>query len=248
VSNDFLETLGRTKAPLFGRFSFFLSLLGHAAGLGLTALVSIVSVGGPSVPSDRPIVDVLTIVHAAPAPGPPLPRRGVGSLRSVHEGSNSASESPSPKAQTLDKEHPETVEPAADPTPGAEVGPGIPAGDKTGKEGGDPSGTPDGQPGGCPGCQGPGPVVDYDQPARALFQPPPRYPEDAVRQRVEGTVILEILIEASGSVGGVRILQSIPLLDEAAVQAVRRWKFSPARKHGQAVPSLAKAPLRFRIF
>jgi len=46
----------------------------------------------------------------------------------------------------------------------------------------------------------------------------------------------------------VRVAQSIPLLDAAALEAVREWVFTPALKHGVPVATLARAPVGFRIF
>jgi TonB family protein len=76
----------------------------------------------------------------------------------------------------------------------------------------------------------------------------PLYPQDAFVKKVEGTVVLEIVIDERGRVVRTRILRSIPLLDAAAVTAVRQWVFAPAQKQGRAVASLAVAPVTFRIF
>jgi outer membrane biosynthesis protein TonB len=45
-----------------------------------------------------------------------------------------------------------------------------------------------------------------------------------------------------------RILQSVPLLDAAAIQTVYQWVFQPAVKHGRPVPTIAQAPVSFRIY
>ncbi len=67
-------------------------------------------------------------------------------------------------------------------------------------------------------------------------------------KKVEGTVLVELLIDASGRVARTRVVQSIPLLDAAARETVSEWLFQPARKHGRPVATLANAPVRFRIF
>jgi TonB family protein len=56
----------------------------------------------------------------------------------------------------------------------------------------------------------------------------PVYPDDAQQARVQGVVILETRIAASGAVSDARILRSVPLLDIAALEAVLAWKFAPA--------------------
>ena len=63
-----------------------------------------------------------------------------------------------------------------------------------------------------------------------------RYPPDALAAGVQGVVIAEIVINESGNVTDARILRSIPLLDEAALEAVRQWQFSPSVVNGATVP------------
>lgn len=58
----------------------------------------------------------------------------------------------------------------------------------------------------------------------------PVYPEDAKRQGVAGVVILQAAIDESGLVSDVKVLRSIPLLDQAAIDAVRQWQFEPVPK------------------
>jgi periplasmic protein TonB len=61
----------------------------------------------------------------------------------------------------------------------------------------------------------------------------PDYPPFAVRAQVQGTVILEAVVDRNGRVEDVRVLRSIPLLDSAAVAAVRKWRYSPLLLNGQ---------------
>ena len=66
---------------------------------------------------------------------------------------------------------------------------------------------------------------------------PPPYPLAARRRREEGTVRLDLLVEADGTVSQVRLRQSSgsPLLDRSVMQTVRHWRFVPARQDGQAI-------------
>ena len=105
----------------------------------------------------------------------------------------------------------------------------------------------------CPGgrqadCPGGRADDAYDQPPRMIENVRPQYPSDAFSKKIEGTVELEILIDATGAVTQARIVKSIPLLDRAAVKCVFQWRFSPARKNGQSVATRANAPITFRIF
>ena len=74
---------------------------------------------------------------------------------------------------------------------------------------------------------------------------PPVTPELARRAGVFGTVILEVTIGADGSVERARVLRSIPLLDQAAIDAVKQWRFEPVMLNGQAVPVITTVPVTF---
>jgi len=102
--------------------------------------------------------------------------------------------------------------------------------------------------GGVVGATGNGPLMDYDQAPRAIKITRPQYPQEAFIKKIEGTVIVEILIDSTGHVVRGRVIQSVPLLDAAALETVYQWVFSPAIKHGRPVPTLAHAPVAFRIY
>jgi protein TonB len=140
-----------------------------------------------------------------------------------------------------------TVEAAGSPH-GSESG--VPEGMEEGVEGGVVGGVPGGVVGGVIGGTGTGPVPvrQVDRPPRLLRQVKPTYPPEAFVKKVEGTVVLEIVIDESGRVARTRIVQSVPLLNAAAVDAVRQWVFTPAQKQGRVVACIALAPVSFRIF
>ncbi len=122
---------------------------------------------------------------------------------------------------------------------------GDPLGLPDGVPGGQPGGVPGGVQGGVPGAGGHGAVPDYDAPPEILRQTMPQYPQEAFLRKVQGTVVLLILIDTSGRVADTQVLQSIPLLDAAARAAVYGWRFRPALKRGIPVASLARAPVHF---
>lgn len=125
---------------------------------------------------------------------------------------------------------------------------GIPEGMDGGQDGGQAGGVLDGVRGGCVGCTGENPVLDYDRAPRLIKSTRPEYPQDAFVKKIEGTVLLEILIDSTGRVVRARVLESVPALDQAAIAAVKQWVFEPAAKHGRPVATLARAPVGFRIF
>jgi protein TonB len=90
-----------------------------------------------------------------------------------------------------------------------------------------------------PQPQKPIPIHSGMQAPRKTVDVPPVYPPIAVASRKEGIVILEAILDARGSVESVRVLRSDPLLEQAAVDAVKQWKYTPALLNGVAVPVVA---------
>jgi len=85
------------------------------------------------------------------------------------------------------------------------------------------------------------------QPPRKMTHVDPVYPRVAQAARVEGTVILEAVIDVNGAVTSVRVLRSIPLLDQAAIDAVHGWKFTPTLLNGVPVPIALTVTVRFAL-
>jgi TonB family protein len=75
----------------------------------------------------------------------------------------------------------------------------------------------------------------------------PEYPEWARANKVEGVVILELVIDAAGAVREARVLRSITGLDDAAVEAVRQWLFTPTIVGGAARPVLMTVTVNFTL-
>lgn len=83
----------------------------------------------------------------------------------------------------------------------------------------------------------PAPVVPPNAEASELNNPAPAYPNLSRRLGEKGTVTLEILVKANGTVGDIKVKKSTGFkrLDEAAVKAISRWKFVPASQAGIAI-------------
>lgn len=79
------------------------------------------------------------------------------------------------------------------------------------------------------------------------FSMDPVYPSLARSARVEGVVILEAVIDRAGRVESARVLRSIPMLDQAALDAVRQWRFTPTLLNGVAVPIVMTVTVTFRL-
>ena len=75
----------------------------------------------------------------------------------------------------------------------------------------------------------------------------PEYPDDARAAKIEGVVILGIVIGEDGSVIGTTVLRSIPALDQAAVDAVRQWVFEPTVLNGEPVEIEMTVTINFTL-
>jgi protein TonB len=77
----------------------------------------------------------------------------------------------------------------------------------------------------------------------------PLYPPLARKRGQQGKVVLQVLVEASGRVGDLKITQTsgYPSLDKAALDAVRHWKFSPGKQTGISVPMWVVVPIVFSL-
>lgn len=75
----------------------------------------------------------------------------------------------------------------------------------------------------------------------------PIYPPIAQSARVSGVVIIEATIGVDGSVTDARVIRPVALLDQAALDAVRQWKFSPTTLNGVAVPVIMTVTVNFTL-
>jgi TonB family protein len=76
-------------------------------------------------------------------------------------------------------------------------------------------------------------AAGFVRPPKLLTQVDPVYPKDALDAAVEGTVILEALTDIFGRMQKISVLRSIPMLDRAAVEAVRQWVYEPMIVNGK---------------
>jgi TonB family protein len=75
----------------------------------------------------------------------------------------------------------------------------------------------------------------------------PVYPDIARQARVQGVVIMECTIDAQGKISDVRVLRGVPLLDAAAIDAVRQWEYTPTLVNGVPVPVIMTVTVSFRL-
>jgi protein TonB len=235
-------TAGRTRA---GRSRVPISAALHALALAPLILV-------PFHPSAAPAVrEYVPILWNPPPPPPPPLARGAGLTTRPRR----VMGTPAPQTVAFvqpvewvpEARYPDAAETGGDPD-GTDAGDphGMPGGRKDGVVGG----VPGGQPGGVIGGTGtlPIPATSYDRPPRLVRMVRPEYPQRPFVDRVEGEVVLEILIDDRGRVVWTHVVRSLPVFDAAAEAAVQQWVFAPAVEHGRPVASRATVPIRFRLY
>ena len=231
------------------RLSASLGFVVHAAAIGTIAILSLFSAEidlAPALPA--------AILQFAPPPPPPI-RRGSPEATRAPE----AEPRPAPiTSPTFDSKMFFAAIPDAILGPAFELGPGVQDGFDDGildgLRGGVPAGVLGGVPGGLPGgiLGGAGTELprfpNPDVAPRPIRRPLPTYTEEAIREKVRGTVKLRVIIDEQGLVHVLKILTSIPELDEQAIRAVESsWRFSPATKNGRPIKCLADLVVRFNL-
>lgn len=85
------------------------------------------------------------------------------------------------------------------------------------------------------------------EPSKLVYKVNPVYPTLAVKAHVSGTVVLEAVVDEEGNVSAVKVLSGHILLVDAAVQAVKQWRYSPTVLNGEPVPVIATVTVIFRL-
>jgi protein TonB len=216
-----------------------LSIAVHAAGALAVFIMPLAAEEPP--PAPLPVSRALNIVEARSVPGPPPPP-----------------ETRRPPAPRVNSD----AAPVEAPTgilPERQVEPGDPwasAPDGVGVLGGVPGGLMSDAAIQAPAVAPPPPPPQRRQayrPGGEVSEPkkvlhvPPVYPPIALSAGVQGVVILEATISENGTIENVRTLRSHPLLERAAVEAVKRWRYTPTRLNGQPVPIILTVTVNFMI-
>lgn len=198
----------------------------------------------PSLPVVPPEIPPMTIEFAQPAPPPmveppppPPPQPVVQPPEPPPpvEDELASKPPPKPKPKPVEKQPPppkpvprqeaKPISPAPTPPPKAEAPPAPPA------------------------PPAPKPVTPPSASAGYLKNPAPEYPSLAQRRNWEGTVLLRVHVLASGKPAEIQVQQSAghKQLDDAALAAVKRWSFAPAKQGDQAVDGWVTVPIDFKI-
>jgi TonB family protein len=84
---------------------------------------------------------------------------------------------------------------------------------------------------------------------RAIYDPEPEYSEEARKVKHQGIVVLSLVVDQQGRTRDIRVARSLGMgLDEKAIEAVKKWRFSPGTKDGIAVPVQVNVEVNFRLY
>ena len=93
-------------------------------------------------------------------------------------------------------------------------------------------------------------AVEVDQQPRVLSKTEPKYPGQARRAQREGVVELECTVGVDGRASDIKVVKEDPKgfgFGDAAIEAVKRWRFTPAKRGNESVPKRVKIPIRFSL-
>lgn len=218
------------------RCSVLISMVIHAFAAGVVVIVPLMA--SDVLPAPHRFIGAFATERAAPPPPPPP------AATASTEKATPLADSPSAAPTSA----PVSIAPEGFSTASVLGEPG-------GVEGGVPGGL--GTPGIVPGPpampppsaapQRPLPVGGRIKEPSKLRHVPPVYPVIAQQARVAGVVIIEATIGVDGRVQQARVLRSKPLLDEAALAAVRQWVFTPTLLNGAPVPVIMTVTVHFTL-
>lgn len=218
------------------------SLLAHVGMVAAVAIPAMVFVGeAPELPTMMAFVVPADVVPPPPPPPPPAAPRA--------QPTEAKSPAASPTAAPI--EAPSTIAPESgfEPTD---------VGVEGGVEGGIPGGVVGGIVGGIEAAPPPPPppppaprkpvrVGGQISEPRVLSRVPPIYPELAARAQLHGVVILEAMVDEGGAVRDIKVLRSVKFLDEAAIEALKQWRYEPLTLNGEPMPFVLTVSMVFSV-
>lgn len=214
-----------------------LSIAVHATGAVAFFIIPLAAEEAPPPPAL--LARAFSIIEARSVPPPPPP----STKAAVRENPNAA---PLRAPSAIEPERPADPLDAGVPAGGVGLVPGVPGGIDLGGLVAVPAVAPPPPPPPAQARQVFRPGGEIREPKKIL-NVPPVYPQIALTARVQGVVIVEATISETGAIENVRVLRSHPLLERAAVEAVRQWRYTPTRLNGQPVPIIVTVTVNFML-
>jgi protein TonB len=221
------------------RSSLSLSIGAHALAIALVVVLAARSERTPVFKVDPRLVLPASLIMPpiTSAPAPTTPSIALPSKAPAKAAATAPRAADTPPAAPV--EEPSSIEPetAVLSTDGADAG----------VAGGIDKG-PVGEPASSGiGSSGPLRVGGSMGPPRKIKDVRPQYPEIALLEHVRGAVVIDITIGTDGKVQEAKVVQSVPRLDQAALQAVRQWEYEPTQVNGVLVALVMTVIITFAI-
>ena len=227
-------------APRHQAASVLVSITAQAALVGTVVLGTLLVVDSP-VPRAAMMMAFVAAAPPPPPPPPPPPK--------APEPAQSASKPVPANPAAAPVEQPREI--AAEGPPVAfddEEFEGVPGGVVGGVSGGlEPLAPPPPPPPPPPAPRGPIRIGGVIKEPALLTRVDPVYPGVAISANIEGTVILEAIVDEEGRVESVKVLRSLSVLDKPAVEAVKQWRYSPVLLNGKPEKFVLTVAVTFRL-
>ncbi len=236
------ELVERNRKATGRRFmTIVLSIVVHLVVIGAVIVLPLLYINS-DLPKPNDVIQAFAAPQpvAPPPPPPPPPPAAAPPPKPVPTTGQNLAPVAAPNKITTPP--PVTPPPASNEqgVPGGVPG-GIAGGVAGGIVGGIPE-APPGPPAGAPVRVG-GKIAAPDLVRRVE----PKYPAIAQNAHVGGTVVLEATVDTSGRVQSVRVLRGVPLLNDAAIDAVKQWRYSPLRLNGTPTPFILTVTVTFQM-
>ena len=230
-----------------------LSAVGHVAVMIVLVVSTLYATDVLPEPRDTMAFFVAAPVPPPPPPAPPVAEPEPSRVKPV--ATKATRPRPAPVMAKAPVAAPVEAPSSITPETGLEGGEFTPSGIEAGFEGGVAGGVAGGILGGiitAPPPPPPAPVApvrvggEISAP-RLLRRVEPEYPLLAVNAQIQGMVILEATVDATGAVKDTRVLRSHSVLDEAAIDAVRQWRYEPLMLNGTPMPFVLTVTVSFSL-
>ncbi len=230
----------RDRRPFWRPVTFGVAISVHACILAVIMIQDYFKVPPITEPPIHVTFAQFTPPPAPPAPAAPEPPKPAPEAAPEPVAEEVAPVMPTEMVQPESTPEVVSTEPMPEPAPAG--------GAEGGVEGGVPGGVPGGAPMELPLPAGPLRVGGDVSAPEAISRVPPEYPMMARSARVEGNVKLEAVIRRDGTVGDIKVVQGLRMgCTEAAIAALKRWRFKPAERNGVPVDVYYTLTVGFKL-
>lgn len=273
MENQLFENVSRPTSKVGNkktqRYMWLLSILLHSVVLIITWITITSPVIDKTAYTSKYVVSLFSgpVYFYDPKPPPPLLEKSPADKKPIEKQPSEQrpkqsqekipeiiSPIPIEAPSEVKPEPPQTVEPNSSGNTSSNEESVVVGGSSGGVRGGVRGGVPNGVIGKSPSARGSSPMIEEPVRVGGSIKSPkrirysrPEYPPDAISAHIHGVVIVEAIIDKNGKIRSAKIIKSIPLLDSAALEAVKKWEYVPMTLGGKAVEVLLTVIINFDL-